>query len=262
MAYDAHVNFGYSLVAVAPSPATTGTSLTVTTGEGARYPAVPFNASVWPFGFMPLPTNAEVVRVTARTGDVLTIVRAQEGSTARAIVVGDQIVATITAKTLQDIETLTAPLASGQIPFPATQVPSANANTLDDYEEGTWTPIITADGGASGQTYSIQSGNYTKIGRLVAVGFNVALTAKGTLSGNIQLGGLPMFGGTPLSGVFDVGWVGLATAYIKIVCSMTGTTVYLRPISAAATDIFSGVMPASAITNTSQFLGTAIYAIT
>jgi len=101
---DAVKNFAWSTVATAPSPATTGTSLTVTAGEGARYPVVPFNASVFPAGTMPTPANAEIVRVTARTTDVLTITRTQEGSSARAIGVGDQIAAAITAKTLTDLD--------------------------------------------------------------------------------------------------------------------------------------------------------------
>jgi hypothetical protein len=105
MAIDAHANFGVSSVAVAPSPATTGTSLTVATGEGTRFPAAPFNATVAPSGVLATPANAEIVRVTARSGDVLTITRAQEGSVARAVVVGDLCVASITAKALQDIET-------------------------------------------------------------------------------------------------------------------------------------------------------------
>src|SRR5262245_1079228 len=33
---------------------------------------------------------------------------------------------------------------NGQLPFPALQNSSADANTLDDYEEGTWTPTITS----------------------------------------------------------------------------------------------------------------------
>jgi hypothetical protein len=101
---DAHKNFAYSTVAVAPSPASSGTSLTVATGDGALFPATPFNATVWPTAAMPLATNAEVVRVTNIAGDVLTITRAQESSSARTVVIGDQIAATITAKTLTDVE--------------------------------------------------------------------------------------------------------------------------------------------------------------
>lgn len=103
---DAHKNFAYSTVATAPSPPTTGTSLVVAAGHGGRFPVVPFNATVWPSGAQPDVSNAEIVRVTAISTDTFTITRAQEGSTARGIVVGDQIAATITVKTLADVEAL------------------------------------------------------------------------------------------------------------------------------------------------------------
>lgn len=101
---DAHKNFAISAVVTAPSPATSGTSLVVTTGQGTRFPAVPFNAVICPAATAPTPENAEVVRVTTVATDTLTIVRAQEGSTARSVVVGDMIFAGPTAKTLEDIE--------------------------------------------------------------------------------------------------------------------------------------------------------------
>lgn len=114
MAFDVHKNLAVSTVATAPSPATSGISLGLPSGHGARFPAVPFNATVCPVATQPDPTNAEIVRVTANAADTLTIVRAQEGTTARAIVVTDQIFASITAKSLTDIETslgLASPLA-------------------------------------------------------------------------------------------------------------------------------------------------------
>lgn len=65
----------------------------------------------------------------------------------------------------------------GQIKFPATQVASSDANTLDDYEEGTWTPAISfATPGNQSIVYSTQQGNYTKIGRLVTLSFVLATT--------------------------------------------------------------------------------------
>lgn len=54
----------------------------------------------------------------------------------------------------------------GQIKFPATQAPSADPNTLDDYEEGTWTPAFSISGGGS-MTFTIIEAKYVKIGRLV-----------------------------------------------------------------------------------------------
>lgn len=103
--FDAHRNWAYGTVATAPSPATSGTSLVLTAGHGDRFPTPPFNAVVWESGAGALSSNAEVVRVTARTTDTLTIVRAQESSTARSIVAGDQFAAAITAKAFTDIET-------------------------------------------------------------------------------------------------------------------------------------------------------------
>lgn len=101
---DAHKNFAYSLVATAPSPASSGTSLVVTAAQGSYFPAVPFNATIWPAAAQPLNTNAEIVTVTGVSTDTLTIVRAQEGTNARTVTVGDQIAATITAKSLNDME--------------------------------------------------------------------------------------------------------------------------------------------------------------
>src|SRR5665647_161935 len=51
----------------------------------------------------------------------------------------------------------------GQIPFPATQNPSSDPNTLDDYEEGSWTPALKFGGNSVGITYSAgnQTGQYT-----------------------------------------------------------------------------------------------------
>jgi hypothetical protein len=102
---DAHKNFAYSTVATAPSPGTSGTSLDVASGHGTRFPAVPFNATVWPAGERPTPGNAEIVRVTTISTDTFTITRTQESTSARDVVIGDQIAATVTAKTLTDAET-------------------------------------------------------------------------------------------------------------------------------------------------------------
>jgi hypothetical protein len=76
----------------------------VTAGQGGRFPTAPFNATICPTATVPDPSNAEIVRVTLISTDTLTITRAQEGTSARTVVVGDQIFASITAKTLTDVE--------------------------------------------------------------------------------------------------------------------------------------------------------------
>ena len=85
----------------------------------------------------------------------------------------------------------TTPSLNG-ITFPATQVSSADANTLDDYEEGTFTPTL---GGSTtnptGVTYIVQSASYRKIGSLVHVTGQIAFSTYTGGSGYLVVNGLP-----------------------------------------------------------------------
>ena len=82
--------------------------------------------------------------------------------------------------------------AAGQIVFPATQNASSNANTLDDYEEGAWTPTIYFGGATVGVTYGTPYGGfYTKVGRLVTIQAIISLTSKGSSTGDAEIRGLP-----------------------------------------------------------------------
>ena len=77
---------------------------------------------------------------------------------------------------------------AGQIQFPATQNASANANTLDDYEEGTWTPgLFGTTGSAGSYAQSNASGVYIKIGRLVYVWGEVSISNLGSWSSQVRL---------------------------------------------------------------------------
>jgi hypothetical protein len=59
---------------------------------------------------------------------------------------------------------------------------TAAANALDDYEEGTWTPVITASSGTI-TSYVVPSANYTKIGRLCTASIYYYVSSNGTGSG-------------------------------------------------------------------------------
>jgi len=80
-------------------------------------------------------------------------------------------------------------LKSG-ITFPATQVAATDANTLDDYEEGTFTPTIVGGTIAGVGVYAVQKANYTKVGNLVFFNIYVGTTAH-TGTGDMGIGGLP-----------------------------------------------------------------------
>ena len=68
---------------------------------------------------------------------------------------------------------------------------SNDANLLDDYEEGTWSPIITRSSSAPSLTYQRQHGTYVKVGRNVSCHFNVYATSISGGGGNFLIGGLP-----------------------------------------------------------------------
>jgi hypothetical protein len=82
------------------------------------------------------------------------------------------------------------------IGFPATKVPSTDANTLDDYEEGTWTPTLFGTTTAGTGTYVVNIGRYTLIGNVCYFDLIIVCTAH-TATGNVRVN-LP-FASTPIS---------------------------------------------------------------
>jgi len=84
----------------------------------------------------------------------------------------------------------TSPAAGTGITFPATQSASADANTLDDYEEGTWTPTIEGTSTAGTTSYSSRNARYTKVGRMVTISTYVSWNS-GTGTGNLRMSNLP-----------------------------------------------------------------------
>lgn len=118
-------------------------------------------------------------------------------------------------------------LTSGQIAFPATQAASADANTLDDYEEGTFTPALQFGGATTGITYSSQTGKYTKIGNTVVYVAFFVLTSKGSATGAAVVTGLP----------FTVGESGVAPGRMNNGPASAATTVH--GLTVAATSSFN-----------------------
>jgi len=128
------------------------------------------------------------------------------------------------------------PSSSGAgLTFPATQSASSDANTLDDYEEGTWTPTFFGTTTAGSPTYGTQAAIYTKIGRSVSVSCYINISNKGGMAGNLQMGGLPFSsnGGSGLYGAFAIAeHAGLTAASgktyfgIEIAIGATTMTIY------------------------------------
>ena len=82
---------------------------------------------------------------------------------------------------------------SNGVTFPATQVACSDANTLDDYEEGTWTPVVADAASGGNASATVLYGNYTKIGNIVTVtAACVNISTSGLTAGNVAyIRGLP-----------------------------------------------------------------------
>jgi len=101
------------------------------------------------------------------------------------------VTGTISATTGAAVGGATA--GTGGLAFPATAVAVADANTLDDYEEGTWTPTITSGTGTI-TTVGAVAGTYTKLGRKVTLSAQFAITTNGTGASVLKVNGLPFTG--------------------------------------------------------------------
>ena len=145
----------------------------------------------------------------------------------------------------------TTDLSGGQIKFPATQSPSADANTLDDYEEGTVTPQLLFGGGSTGMTFTTQLGRYTKIGRLVFYEINLTLSAKGSSTGNATISGLPFTSAAAPAARTHVGANGMAASV-----SSAGASVNASNTTIALTNFASG---AAALLNDTHFTATSTF---
>ena len=134
------------------------------------------------------------------------------------------------------------------------------ANTLDDYEEGTWSPTIVGYSGGTTQTYQFQHGNYKKIGLQVIANYSVRLTAKGNISGNyVHIKGLPFpIDGTPGgTGMIHYIW-SIGTARDNFAWEMGGGTTdrgWLTFMDGTTTSYVT----TSDIGNTTGFMGTLLY---
>ena len=116
---------------------------------------------------------------------------------------------------------------NGNYQFPAVQVPSADANTLDDYEEGTWTPSL---GGTA--TYTSRTGTYTKIGRKVTLIMEMTVNAIGTGSTGV-ITGAPFTAATTTAGTIGF-FTGIASNLTWAACYIQTTSITITGLTAAA----------------------------
>ena len=149
------------------------------------------------------------------------------------------------------------PSASGAgITFPATQSASSDANTLDDYEEGNWTPTLTAGTAPSSVSYNGRLGRYTKIGMQVTVSCSIQVNSVTGGSGDFYISGLPFtvfssdvhFNGGLFLGA--VGW-GASRTSVIVDTGQNETNIYVYALGSGLAP--TGI-PLSEIADTNDYM--------
>ena len=108
---------------------------------------------------------------------------------------------------------------------------TGSANLLDDYEEGTWTPVLVGSTSGSISSFNTQQASYVKVGDLVQISLylNSVNVSTSTISGNILIGGLP-FSGDSFSGVANITYCNLfnfVESDVSITGYFNGTSIHL-----------------------------------
>ena len=141
-------------------------------------------------------------------------------------------------------------------------ISAAASNLLDDYEEGTWTPAFQST--SASFSYSVQGGDYTKVGRLVFANFRIQLSGapSGTTSNVVFVSGLPFTIGS-LNGTYHGGHPG---HYFGFNLSQTGTLAYQLPqgeskveLKVVGDNLGETAVLASHLNSTAQIRGQILY---
>ena len=133
-----------------------------------------------------------------------------------------------------------------------------------DYEEGTWTPTITGYTAGSTQTYSDQTGTYTKIGDICHARFSVRLSAKGDISDNYTfLGGIP-YNHTASGGscMFNTVWdLSGAVSWVGGVCGSTAHVIWLTQMDGTSGTSTGYMSATNDVSGTFGVMGLATYKV-
>lgn len=111
--------------------------------------------------------------------------------------------------TFSGVLTISAkPNINAGLQFPTTPASSADPNTLDEYEEGSFNPTFGGSSTESGQAYTDQIGRYVKVGKLVHYQIRLTLSTLGTITGNVRVKNLPFtsLNSTNAASAVSVGW--------------------------------------------------------
>jgi hypothetical protein len=143
----------------------------------------------------------------------------------------------MTASTTIGVGAATPSTSGSGITFPATQSASSDANTLDDYEEGTFTPILADSASVSNAaTMTVQEGFYTKIGNTVTIQIQIVWTSKGSMGAgnNTRIYGVPFSAKSNTSGYYWPALLTMSSALTGFMAAQEGGGTAIVTISTNA----------------------------
>jgi hypothetical protein len=101
---------------------------------------------------------------------------------------------------------------------------TGTSELLADYEEGTWTPVVTSQTGTI-TSYTVQTASYTKTGRSVTVTCEFTITNNGTGATFVNVAGLPFTSGSAYRGAGCGREFGVAGSQLQIQLNASSTTM-------------------------------------
>jgi len=148
--------------------------------------------------------NASSTAGLVQTADTSAILQLQTAGTTAISIDASQAV-TMAGRTSNpttiSVGAATPSTSGAGITFPATQSASSNANTLDDYEEGSWTPtMIASTSGTITLSSPTNSMRYRKIGDLITLTGVINISSVSSPVGDLRIGGIPVAIGQPSAG--------------------------------------------------------------
>ena len=159
------------------------------------------------------------------------------GVTTMDTTVVNQVFTTPKATTTIGVGNATPSASGAGISFPATQSASTDANTLDDYEEGTWTPVVSRTTTEPTVSYNFRNGNYVKVGRMVTLYCSLQInTVSAAGSGINRITGLPF---TYALGSFQsagsISYNDAVTTTAVNSCQIQGSNIYFNSTGSTRT---------------------------
>ncbi len=186
---------------------------------------------------------------------------------ASGVVDGDFIVGTGTGTMgLESGDTARTSLGVGSADTPTFAAVNLGDTDLGEYKEGEWTPVLIGTTTAGTQTYSSQTGVYTRIGNTVIAHFDVRLSGKGgTTAGEMRITGLPY--STSSTGLIQAGasfsevsgWNLDSTSGYYTVIGQTGVTGTHISLLEAGDNVNMTALTDADFGNTSTLVGSIVY---